>query len=307
MDAFDPGEPYSRVYFLNENSPNLWTFNEHDFVIPSLCVWQDPSALGQRIFVALSEDGRVVLLGPKQTEENIADAGLPRPNKKGYGYLNCIQQIGNRLYACGYSGQVYRRNNDSTWEHMDHGLLQEPGVSGGEYFVQVINGPHENAIYVAGSENRANHPPRVDFWDGSKWTRVTLPATAGRITNMYIESEERIWLCGSKGTLLMGNARDGFSTMNPLGSTQLILSVTKYRDVIYLGTNVGLLRFDPFARHPFFHRVRTQLDPELVDTNIVQCVDDVLWSMGPKDIARLDGQGWKRFHHPDNAPIQRLP
>jgi hypothetical protein len=303
MDAFDPTEPYSRIYFLNQRASNLWTFNEHDFVIPSVCVWHDPATPGRRIFAALSENGEVVLLAPQQVEERISDAGLNHETSKGFGYLNNIQQIGDHLYACGYSGQVYRRNGDNDWVHMDQGILQQPGMSSGEYFAQVINGPNEQAIYLAGSENLPGHPARADYWNGRQWIQLTLPATAGRITNIYVESEERVWMCGAKGTLLMGNARDGFTTMNPLGATQLLLSITKFQNLYYVGSNLGLFQFDPSSRNRKFRKVRTQLKPELVDANIVQSVDDVLWSMGAKDIARSDGVTWERFHHPDNPPI----
>ncbi len=303
MDAFDPTEPYSRAYFLNERASNLWTYNEHDFVIPSVCVWRDPVKPDQRVFVAISENGRVNFLGPNQTYEQISDAGLGLDSSKGLGYLNDIQQIGGHLYACGFLGQVYRRNADNDWVHIDQGVLQKPGVTSGEYFAQVINGANEKAIYIAGSENLPGYPARADFWDGSYWRRLSLPVTAGRITNMYVESEDRIWLCGARGTLLRGNARDGFVTMNPLGDSKLFLSVTKFQDTFFLGSNLGLFRFDPKKPNALFHKVRTQLQPELLDANIADSVDDVLWSIGPKDIARFDGTNWKRFDHPDNPPI----
>lgn len=302
MDALDPSEPYSRVYFLDERTPQRWGVNEHDFVIPSLCVWRDPDAPERRCFVALSEDGHVVFLYPQQIHEQISGAGLHNATAQGLGYLNDIQQIGGHLYACGYSGQVYRRRGADDWEHLDHGLLQKPDVDGPRYFPEAINGPHERAIYIAGSEDGRGYPPRADFWDGNVWCRLELPATTGRLTNIFVESEERIWLCGSKGTLLLGNARDGFAMMSPLGARHLILSVTKYRDLYYLGTNLGLFQLDLTLPNRVFRQVRTSLDPDLGDANIVQVVDDVLWSIGPKDVARFDGANWERFPHPDNLP-----
>jgi hypothetical protein len=303
MDVFEPNEPYSRAYFLNERAPNLWTFNEHNFVIPSVCVWRDPATPERRIFSALSENGQVAMLGPQQSYERIPDAGVNQPWSAGYGYLNDIQQIGAHLYACGFSGQVYRRDSAEDWVHMDQGILQTPGMDGGEYFAQVINGPHERAIYLAGCEMLPGHPPRADFWNGRAWTRLALPATAGRITNIYVESEDRILMCGSNGTLLVGNARDGFSTLGPIGATQLFLSVTRFQDHYYLGSNLGLYQLNPNAATRVFRKTRTRLQPELLDANIVESLDDVMWSMGPKDIARFDGTKWERFHHPDNPPI----
>jgi hypothetical protein len=305
MDAFDPDEPYSRVFFLDERErgPEVWTFDEYDFVIPSVCVWNEPKSTTGRIFVALSEDGEVVFMGPNEFQERIPDAGLDRRFAKGYGYVSDIHQIGTRLYACGFSGQVYRRDGRDNWVHMDEGLLQPPTLAEGEFGAQVIRGPKESAIYVAGFENLKGHPPRADFWNGRKWNRLTLPPTSGRITDIYVESDERVWMCGDNGTLLLGNAVEGFKTMNPLGGTQLFTSITKYGDIVYLASNVGLFQFDPAQKGRRFQKVRTRLKPDIADANVVSAVDDVLWSIGGKDVARFDGKKWERFNHPDNPPI----
>jgi hypothetical protein len=303
MDAFDPTEPYSRLYMLNQRAPHLWAFNQHDFVVPAICTWRDPATPDLRVFAALGENGEVVLLSLQQVQERIPGAGLQPEFSKGYGYLNDIQQIGGHLYACGYSGQVYRRNGAGDWAHMDEGILQAPGPDTGQYFAAAINGPHERAIYVAGSLNSRGNPPRADFWNGDHWSPLTLPATAGRITNIFVESEDRIWICGAQGTLLLGNAAEGFRTMNPLGARQLFLSVTKFQDQLYLGSNLGLFRFDPVKPNALFRAVRSSLRPGIQDANIAAAADDVLWSMGPKDILRYDGVKWERFNHPDNPPL----
>jgi hypothetical protein len=304
MDAFDPDECYTRVYYWNEkNAPDPWGFDEHDCLIPAVCVFRDPASPDRRVFVALSENGEVALLHPQLLQERIADAGLGQPLSRGFGYLNDIQQIGDHLYACGFSGQVYKRQGENDWVHMDHGILQSPDLADGKYFVQAINGPHERAIYIVGCEYFTGHPARADFWDGQTWRRLSLPVTTKVLTNIYVESEERIWFCGDDGTLLMGNARDGFVTMNPLGLTFIITSVSKFQGLYYLATNVGLYQFDINNPNRVFRKVRTKLEPELTDANVVEAVDDVLWSIGPKDVARFDGVKWERFHHPDNPRI----
>ena len=303
MDAFAPDEPYSRLFMFNERAPKLWTFNEHQFVVPALCLWRDPRPPGARSFAALSENGVLVLLGAETCYENISDGGLGRPGAAGYGYLSGLRQVGGHLYACGYAGQVYKRHDTDDWRHMDYGLLQSVGISDGGYAAQVIDGPDENSIYLVGSENRRGYPPRADHWDGHEWTRLSLPPEAGRLTNILVESPARIWLVGSKGTLLLGNAVDGFRSFGPLGEKKLLLSVALHDGVGYLATNVGLFKFDPAKPGGGFVKVRTGLVPELQDANVVQSVEGVLWSLGSKDLVRLDGNAWQRFHHPDNPPI----
>jgi len=300
IDAFDPTEPYSRLFIFNQKASNLWTFNQHDFVVPSVCTWRDPTTPTVRYFAAIGEDGQFVILAPTIQREEIADSGLHREASAGFGYLNGVKQIGDHLYACGYSGQVYRRRGANDWIHIDHGVLEPPGTSSARYFMQNIDGPHERAIYVVGSEGSRGHPPRADFWDGYQWTRLTLPPPTGRLTHLHVESEERIWICGAKGTLLMGNARDGFQIVGPLGDPKLLLSVTLFEGKAYVGTNQGLYVLERGSRATSFRKVRTGLDPDLLDANVVASVDGVLWSMGPKDLARFDGNSWERFPHPDN-------
>jgi len=304
MDSFSPDEPYSRLYMLNERASSAWTFNEHRFVVPALCVWRDPRRPAARSFAALGENGILVLLGAETRYENIADGGLGRPGAAGYGYLSGLRQVGDHLYACGYGGQVYQRRNADDWRHVDDGLLQSIGILDGGYSPLVIDGPDEHNIYLAGSENRRGYPPRADHWDGRQWTRLSLPPETGRLTNILVESAKRIWLVGSKGTLLLGKATDRFHNIAPLGERNLLLSVALYEGVGYLATNVGLFKFDPARSRTSFVKVRTGLIPELQDANVVQSIEGVLWALGSKDLARFNGSSWERFQHPDNPPVK---
>ena len=216
--------------------------------------------------------------------------------------MSCLKQIGQHLYAAGGAGQVYRRLGPDQWVHMDDGLLQAPDVSE-RLLPRAIDGPHESAIYLLGSVSAAGLPPFLCFWNGQHWTRLPLPEVAERLTGIHVESESRIWLCGANGTLLLGNDADGFKSLSTVDDNQLFLSVTLFQGRAYLGSNLGLFVYDPAQPSSGIQPVITGLTPELQDTNIVDAVDGVLWSIGPKDIARFDGKTWERIHHPDNPRI----
>ena len=234
--------------------------------------------------------------------EKIPGAGVNSPDATGWGYMSDLRQIGEHLYACGGAGQVYKRVAPNQWEHMDQGLLQAPDVSE-RILPRAIHGPDESDIYLVGCLSASGLPPLVYHWDGSRWLQLPLPEVAERITNIHVESRDRIWLCGSNGTLLLGNARDGFRSLSTVDDNQLFLSVTLFEGRAYLGSNLGLFVYDPADAAAGIRPVVTGLVPELQDTNIVDSVEGVLWSIGPKDIARFDGQSWTRIHHPDNPPI----
>lgn len=110
-------------------------------------------------------------------------------------------------------------------------------------------------------------------------------------------------MCGANGTLLLGNARDGFRNLSSVEDNQLFLSVCKLQEKIYLGSNLGWFVYDPASHAAGIRKLISDLSPDLQDANIVDSVDNILWSIGPKDIARFDGEHWERIHHPDNPPI----
>ncbi|MCL2654057.1 MAG: hypothetical protein FWD63_09780 [Propionibacteriaceae bacterium] len=301
MDDYDENEPFTRLISFDENRPEQWNHIDLEFLVSSVCLWPETQTAP-----AVSEEGDVFFWKHDMDAEVIPDAGVSRETAKGYGHLSDVQLIGQHLYACGTSGQVYRRDGKDNWVHMDDGILQNPEKDGGWFMASAVNGPHEQAIYLAGCDYNDGYPPHVEFWDGHQWRRLELPDTAGRITNIYVESEDRILMCGDDATLLVGNARDGFSMLGPAGGKELFYSITKFNGLYFLGSNLGLFRFDPNKNPPAFEEVQTGLSPELGDANIVQSIDGVLWSLGSKDIARFNGTTWQRFEHPDNPSIAQM-
>ncbi len=304
-DALDTFARFTRVVCYDANYHHLWVRHDQDWRAVALAYF-GPQHENFDDVVVLSEEGDVRYIGDHDPLlEKIQGAGVFSADAKGWGYLADIQQIGDSLYACGYKGQVYKRYGPNDWDHMDKGLLQDPKtVQEHRIALSVINGPHENAIYAAGYQHADWLPPKAFFFNGTLWRELELPAVAERIVNMYVESETRIWMCGSNGTLLLGNAQDGFKSLSTVDDNQLFTSVCKFQDQIWLASNLGLFVYDPANHAAGIRKFTTGLQPELKDANIVDCYDKVLWSIGPKDIARFDGQKWERIDHPDNPPIR---
>ena len=252
---------------------------------------------------AASEEGEIQFSNNGFSIETVQGAGVHSKTAGGWGYLSDLQQIGEHLYVAGYAGQVYKRLGPNQWIHFDEGILQPSGMQGGQYSVQVINGPHEKAIYIAGCVNAPYYPARASFWDGKSWQDIKLPEIAERITNLYIESESQIWMCGANGTLLLGNAIDGFRSLSTVDDNQLFLSICKFHGLIYLGSNMGLFVYNVNEHSKGIRKVVSGMTPEIQDANIVDSADKFLWSIGSKDITRFDGVKWERIHHPDNIKI----
>jgi len=309
-DIYD--DPFVKENDLYNWSPDLaridgrqqpWVYNTVDWRAVAVTTFT-PDYTEDWWLCALSEEGDVLLTGGGFTEEKIPGAGVWSDDAKNWGYLSDLRQIGDYLYACGHNGQVYKRFGPNDWRHVDRGLLQAPETEMADSIVlSVINGPHEKAIYAAGYQHADWQPPRAFFYNGYQWQETDLPEDAERITNIYVESESRIWMCGANGTLLLGNHDEGFRSLSSVNDNQLFTSVCKFQDQMYLASNLGLFVYDTRAPERGIEKVATDLVPDLQDANVVGCWDKVLWSIGPKDIARFDGKTWQRIHHPDNPKI----
>ncbi|GKT19681.1 hypothetical protein AVHY2522_23360 [Acidovorax sp. SUPP2522] len=304
-DALENFAQFTRIVRYDSNCEPRWGRNDQDWRAVSLTYFGPQDEVFDDVLV-LSEEGDVRYIGDHDPLlEKIPGAGVFSADAEGWGYLADIQQIGDCLYACGYKGQVYKRHGPNNWQHMDAGLLQDTRTTREQCIaLSVINGPHESAIYAAGYQHAEWLPPKAFFFDGAQWREIELPPVADRIVNMYVESEARIWMCGSNGTLLLGNAEDGFKSLSSVDDNQLFTSVCKFQDKIYLASNMGLFVYDPADHGAGIQKVVTDLQPDLQDANIVDSYDKVLWSIGPKDIARFDGKRWERIDHPDNLPIR---
>jgi hypothetical protein len=135
-------------------------------------------------------------------------------------------------------------------------------------------------------------------FNGRTWSTIPLK-TDEHLQWVRCYGPNEIWACGFNGTVLVGNARQGFRDVSTVDDNQTWVCLTKYQDKIYLCEEDGLHVFDGKS----IKSVVTGLKPELQDAWRVDHADGVLWSIGVKDLARFDGTRWERIHHPDNPRI----
>lgn len=239
---------------------------------------------------------------PSNRTEQILGAGMLEDALGGL--MTHLREIDGQLWACGQRGQVYRRFAQDDWRHVDQGLfvdldpdkfatpgdLAEAMVSGP--MLECVDGSSESDVYVVGLHGFMAH------FDGKQWRKVDL-RTDEHLTWVRCYGPGEVWACGFNGTLIKGNARDGFKEMSSVDDNQTWVCLSKFQDKVYLSAEEGLHVFDGKKIAP----VKTKLKPELQDAWRVDHADGVLWSIGVKDLARFDGKTWERIHHPDNEPI----
>jgi hypothetical protein len=306
-DAFEPYTPFTRLFAYYGDQPDRpWT--HHDVQWWTVGLETSERDDGVRTHYALSQEGdvEVVSQGVAVTEK-IADAGVSSPGNKGYCYVSDLRYIGDHLYACGSGGQVYKRLRPDNWVHMDAGLLQDRNALAdgtiGRLLLRAIEGAAEDDVYVAGSmPGKTGYEGVLFHWDGASWQPVDI-ARGKQLNAIYVESTDRIWLCGQDGALLVGNHRDGFEDWSDITQDQLFHDLTMYEDTLYLAADKGLCAYDGKRRRVV--RVKTGLKPEPRYMSNIDHVNGVLWSVGRKDIIRFDGNAWARIDHPDNPKIGR--
>jgi hypothetical protein len=124
--------------------------------------------------------------------------------------------------------------------------------------------------------------------------KLTVP-TSSFLLDILVEHADTIWICGRDGTLLRGNARQGF-TLVPCEGRPMFSTLTRFNGKTYLSSYAnprGVFVYDGRLR-----QVASGLRRELNDVHTVDAVEGALWVVGSKDIARFDGTSWERIKMP---------
>lgn len=238
-------------------------------------------ATSSDLLCALSDKGDVRISKPavSSIEEKITDV-------ESLGAVKQIREIGGLLHVCGDQGQVYRRQSDGSWVHIDDGILDRE-IKVDALDLNGIDGTSLEDIYVVGMKGRILH------FDGSAWTELDSP------TNLHLErvhcvSPDEAYACGNRGTFLR-ITKQGIEDLS-LDLEDHFWGLTAFQGQIYLATLKGLFVYDGTSVEP----VETGLEPPIGGYRLDAC-ETQLWSFGVDDLAYFDGTTWTRVQHPDNV------
>lgn len=292
----DRFEGFARVCVFNANAQTQWNYFDLPLTIRASAAHQ-ASVDTATALALVAEEGDVfrLPLDGAPVMERVAGAGLWSDDSEGWGYLTGLRQIGEHLYAYGGGGQIYRRADDGTWQHIDDGLLQKPdGVH--NIFVNAVDGAGETGVYAVGWDSKSD-AGLLFFREGEAWKKIQLETA--ELNGLCVEDREVIWACGKNGTLLRGNHEAGFLDVSGTDDVGNYTDATIFGGKLYLATPEGLFVRENDITNP----VVTGLVPEYRDGHVLQVADGVLWSIGYADIARYDGSVWERIQFPGNPPI----
>ncbi|MDC7746540.1 hypothetical protein [Rhizobium binxianense] len=172
-------------------------------------------------------------------------------------------------------------------------------------------------LYLAGRNEeaaairRASEGPgrvlegRLYHWNGQEWQIVAKPRSGkyypepATLSDIFIESAEKIWAVGGNGVILCGNAEHGFQDVSFKGNNEKLHSITKFKDRMVIASDYALHWFDGHLLSP----LKPILDPS-INRNIpnplkVQAVDNVLYYFDSKHgVHTFDGDRWTEIEIP---------
>lgn len=270
----------------------------------------------------LSREGQVNIYGPGGKPDHtfqIPEAGVFCETANDLGYVNRIRAVGEDLYVCGQSRQVYRFSwngvdlDTGQWVNVAGSMRQPPMPEPPDDAAQAtdkgaldrwmdeneaidlvdIHGPSSDDLYTVGDE--------VWHWNGHRWAQLVLP-TDEPLAAIKVLNVDEVVFVGHNGTLLHGNARSGFKNLSTVDDNQNFTAVEWFEGLLFMASNFGLFTYD--LKRKVIEPYISGLKPELKDTHQLEAKDGVLWSFGFKDLAYFDGKTWTRVDHPDNPPIR---
>jgi photosystem II stability/assembly factor-like uncharacterized protein len=276
LASLDDDEEGSRICFFVSGQ---WFYFDVDLTVRSVY-----GVYGEtRTVQCLGWDGRVHISRGKQvSQEQIPDAGLGRGK---FGYVLGMREISGKLYVCGASGQIYRRES-SGWAHFDQGVLDPRGPIKSPH-LNSIDGTSERDLYAVGKGGLIWH------YDGKSWVKLE-PPTRHDLTWVRCVASDEVYVCGKNGTFFKGHLNQWKQFDVPKGIEHL-WCVEHFEGKIYLAAYEGLFVFDGKR----VQQVDTNLEPA-PDGHRLHANDGVLWSFGVNHLASFDGNKWTYVKHPDN-------
>ena len=267
---------FTRIFTMKEGS---WGYVDLEEKISSVCVVEGTP----RQFYYLGKNGTVyVRSSAGGRTETIKDAGTLENQ---LGYVLRIREVCGKLYVCGASSQIYRRDAKG-WVHFDEGVLdrRDPLEA---IALSDIDGTSGKDIYAVGEKGCVWHH------DGISWGKLAVPALHNLKAVRCVSSGE-VYIVGYEGTLLKGSGE----TWSNVSNTEIrnhFWDIEVYNGVAYLAALEGLYAFNGREITP----VDTGLSP-VPDAYRLHASDGVLWSFGARNLCFFDGKKWTYVKHPDN-------
>ena len=235
-------------------------------------------------FITIPENGNIRISGSGiySTETaggvnvgNIHDDSQLEPKEPKYGDFRTVVEIGGKAYAAGHDGMVYCLDSLNKWKRIDEGLPSEFDIEG-------IHGFAADDIYATGFKGQLWH------FNGKIWNKLELP-TNTNLSRLRCMEDGNVYIGGHGGILLRGRG-DQWTIIDHDQTNKDIWGLSWFNDEVYISTMSDVYRL----KGQNLESVNFGADPPRT-TYQLRAAEDVLWSVGEKDIMSFDGKEWTKI------------
>jgi len=248
-----------------------WKFADLDDAVLSVACLQK-----ERLTFFMGHNGKIFVTGRGKIEKEI----LPVTDK--LGTLLRIRNIAEKIYVCGMSGQVYRRD-ENAWIEIDQGIR---GLAGIDF--EDIGGSSAEDIYAVGM------PGIVYHFNGRQWRKLDFP-TNRPLSGVKCVSKDEVYVCGNNGNLFRGS-RDQWEFIGDKKIKSNFWAVEEFQNKIYVAYGAGLFVHDAAGLSKLDFADKGEIDGHRLHAN-----GGVLWSFGINNVFCFDGSTWQRVICPKNV------
>jgi len=265
--ALDFENPHAVIYELTPTQATELGY--FDFEVSALTyanAGKTRIAVGQYAEAVIFEDGATTL-------ETIDPDERP---------VRGVAAAGADIVACGANLRVYRRQGPDNW--VEFGPGDDMRDEFPKNHLEAIAGYSGTEIYAAGRDG-------VIWWyDGSVWTPVQC-ATNLAFISILCADDGFVYLGGISGIMAKGR-RDEFVLFTPPSPIRDIWGLQDFQGEIYCAMTRALLTWTP---EDGFVPVPEAMMLAKTFYNLGKG-ENVLWSLGEKDVLRFDGEAWTRIN-----------
>lgn len=261
--------------FLPSPASSAWEY--YDVVNDTIVSVTGYKTDGAKISFFLGAEGLLVTMGGgRVTKQKISDTAR-------YGKLLRIRAVADVVFACGMSGQLLS-NAGGSWHDIAGSVLGGDGLD-----FEDIDGSDSGDVYAVGVGGNIFH------YDGRQWSQLESP-TNRPLSNVRCRSRNEVFICGNDGTLLCGNARDGWRDLSHPSIPSNFWGMAIVGELVYLAYSAGVLAYGPSGFVP----VEGGL-PQASDFHRLDAADGLLWSIGIHHICFLHDGAWTEVVCPMNV------
>ncbi len=241
--------------------------------VVSMCVCTDPVEQA----IALGTRGQIYCVGSGDIHDELIDRSGQTPRlMRG---LGCID---GKAYAVGMGRTAFRRDGPHRWVRIDGDLQPETG-SAETVGLEAIAGFSSSEIYAVGWNGEIWH------YDGSHWSPIGSPTNVV-LSTVCCAGDGYVYVGAHRGLLLRGRGQQ-WSSVEHEADIDDIWGIRWFQGKLYISTMYGLytLEKNDELKH-------VDMGEDWPGTYFyLTSTEDILWSVGSKDVLSFNGSIWMRI------------